>query len=130
MVGIQHASDSVESEAIELVLIHPEAKIAQQEAQYFMVAVVEETAVPELMTTLCTFMEVEVIAAIKHVQSVQHILGSVTVHDIEQDCDSHAVGSIDQLFEVVWGPVSATGGKKAINLVAKACVVCVLHDCH
>ena len=55
---VHHARDAIESEAIELILLHPEAQIAHQESHNFMGSIVEETAVPKVMTTLATFMEV------------------------------------------------------------------------
>lgn len=65
MVDVHHASHSVKPEAVKLVLFHPEPEVAHEEAENFVVAIVEETAVPELVTALCTLMEVLVVAAVK-----------------------------------------------------------------
>lgn len=45
-MGVQHTGDSVESEAIKTVLLHPEAQVAEKEAQHLMVAIVKQPAVP------------------------------------------------------------------------------------
>lgn len=45
-MGVQHTGDSIESETIKTVLLHPEAQVAEKEAQHFMVAIVEQSAVP------------------------------------------------------------------------------------
>lgn len=44
VVLVHHASDTVEAEPIELVDVHPEAQVGQQEAEDFMRAIVEQPA--------------------------------------------------------------------------------------
>lgn len=95
-----------------------------------MTAVVEQATVPQLVAAFGTFMEVEVVAAIEHVQPIQHILGRVAVDDVEQDGDAHAVRGVNQLLQVVWESVAAAGREEAVDLVAKACIVGMLHDGH
>lgn len=46
VVSIHHAGDTIEAEAVELIFLHPETEVAQQETQDFMTTVVEKTAVP------------------------------------------------------------------------------------
>ena len=58
MVCVQHAGNTVKSEPIKLIFIHPESKIAQQESEHFMVTVVEQPAVPEFMSSFAAFMEI------------------------------------------------------------------------
>jgi len=130
VVVVQHAGDAVKPESIELVFFHPEAKVAEQETQHFMTSVVEQSAVPKLVASLYTLVKVEMVAAIKHVQAVQYIFGCMAVDNIEQDSNTHPMSSIDQFFQVVWGPVATAGRKEAVDLIAKACIVCVLHNGH
>jgi hypothetical protein len=58
VVGVQHARDSIEAETVEHVLIHPETQIAKEEAQNFVGAIVEQPAVPQLVSSLCALVEV------------------------------------------------------------------------
>lgn len=74
MMSIQHARHTVETETIKLIFVHPEAEVAQEEAQDLMAAVVEQSAVPELMSAFGAFVEVAMIAPVKHVQTVEHVL--------------------------------------------------------
>jgi pentose-5-phosphate-3-epimerase len=83
VVDVEHASDTIKAEAIELVLIHPESQIAQEKPQDFVVAVVEEAAIPQIMLSPSTPMEVLVIRTVELVQAIQNILGSMAVNNIE-----------------------------------------------
>jgi hypothetical protein len=42
VMGVHHAGDSVEPEAIKHVLLHVEAEVGEEEAQDLVVAVIEE----------------------------------------------------------------------------------------
>lgn len=95
MVEVEHAGDSIEAESIKLVLLYPEAKVTQKEPQHLMAAVVEQPAIPLVVATFTTFMEVEVIRAIEHVDSIQHILRRMAVHHVKQDHQPHAVRSVN-----------------------------------
>ena len=130
MVSVQHAGDTIESETIEVVFLHPETQVAEQEAQNLVVAVVEQSAVPQLMSSLGALMEVQVVAAVEHVQTIEHVLGCVAVHHVQQHGDSHAMCSINELLEVIWEAIATARRKEAVDLVAETGVVGMLHDCH
>lgn len=130
MVGIQHASDTVKPEAIELVLIHPEAQVAEEESHNLVMAVVEKSAVPLIVYTLTTAVEVLVISAIKLVEAIEHVLGGVTVDHIEEHNNTHAVCRVDELLQVFRWSVAAAGCEKVVDLIAKTGVVCMLHYSH
>ena len=130
MVTVEHAGDTVEAEAIKLVLLHPESKVTQEEAQHFMAAIVEQPTVPQLMATLDTLMEIEVVGPIEHVNSIQHVLRSMAVHDVQQNHQAQAVGSVDELLEVLGGSVATAGGEEVVHLVAETGIVSMLHDGH
>lgn len=46
VVVVQHTRDTVKSETVELVLLHPEPQVAEEETQNFMVTIVEQPAIP------------------------------------------------------------------------------------
>lgn len=82
MMGIHHAGHAVESEAIELEFFDIEPQVAQQKAQHFMMAIIEEPAVPKFMTAFGTGMEILVIGAVELVQTIEDILGRMRVHNV------------------------------------------------
>ena len=83
MMLVHHTSHPVKTEAVELVHIHPVAKIAHQETQYFMVSVIEETTVPKLVSTSGSFVEVMVVAPIKMIQAIKDVFAGMRMNDIE-----------------------------------------------
>jgi hypothetical protein len=130
VVSVNHARDSIKAETVKLVLFHPEAQVTEQEPQHLVATVVEQSAVPQVMTAPCSLVEVEVVAAIEHVQSVKDVLGRVAVDDIEQNGNAHAVSGVNELLKLVGHTVTAACSEEAVDLVSKAGVVCVLHDGH
>lgn len=100
VVGVHHGGDAVEAEAVELVLFHVEAEVAEQEAEDLVVIVVEEAAVPELVSAFDAAVEVLVVCAVELVQAVVHILTGVGVDHVEQDGDAHAVGGVNEFFQL------------------------------
>lgn len=127
---IEHASDTIKSETIKVILVHPETQVAEQEAHNLVVAVVEQSAVPLVMATFASTMEVLVIGSVKLVQAVQNILGGVAMNDIEQYSNSQAVSGVNQLLEVLGGSISTAGSEEVVNLITKTGVVGMLHNRH
>ena len=129
-MGVKHAGYTVETETIELIFFHPESKIAEEEAENLMVAVVEQPAVPQLVSTPSSAVEVKMIRVVKHVQAVKNVLRSMTVDDVEKDCDTHAVSGVYELLKLVGETVATACREEAVDLVAKTCIVGVLHHRH
>lgn len=127
---VQHTCHAIKSETIKLVLIHPESQVAEQESHDFMMAVVEEPAVPLIMASPTTCMEILMVRPIKLIQSIEDILGSMTVDDIQQDDKTQAVGGVDKLLQILRRAIAAAGGEEIVDLVAKTGVVCMLHNSH
>lgn len=82
MVGVQHASDTVKAEAVELVLVHPETQVAQQEAKNFMTTIIEQSAVPKLVSPSGALVEILRIATVELIQTIQHVLRGMAVNDV------------------------------------------------
>lgn len=127
---VQHTRHAIESETIKLVLVHPESQVAEQESHDFMMTIVEEPAVPLIMTSPTTCVEILVVRPIELIQSIEDVLGSMTVDDIQQDNEAQAMGGIDKLLQVLRRAIAAAGGEEIIDLVAKAGVVCMFHNSH
>lgn len=92
--------------------------------------VVKEPRVPQLVPTSSSFVEVEVIAVVEHVQAISHILARMRVDYVEQDGDAHPVRSINKLLQLVWKTVTRRASEEGIDLIAEGSVVGVLHDGH
>ena len=117
-------------EAIKVVLLDVPSKIRQQEAQRLPVVVVEQPTVPHGVATALSAVKVAVVRAVEHVEAVEHVLGRVAVHDVEQHQHAQAVRRVDQLLELLGRAEPTRDGVEARDLVAEAGVVRVLHDAH
>ena len=93
-------------------------------------SVVEQATVPDWMVPSWPSMEVAVISAIKLVQTIRDVLGSMAVHDVKQDADAKTVGSVDHEHEFFGGTKTAANREETGDLVAKRRIVRVLHDRH
>ena len=130
MVRVEHAGNTIETVSIEPVLFHPEAEVTQQETQDLVVTVVEQTAVPQLVTALGTLMEVEVISAIKLVDPIDNILGRMAVNNVKKNHQTHAVGGINKLLQILGVSIATAGREEIVDLVAETGIVGMLHDGH
>lgn len=70
VMEVHHTRHSIKAEAIKLVFLHPEPQIAHEKAQNFMLPIVEETAIPEVMSSLATIVEVLVVSSVEMVDSI------------------------------------------------------------
>ncbi len=77
MIKIEHAGDAVESEAVEMVLLHPEAQIRKQEMQHLVLAVVEALRIPLPVLPSGTRVEILIIGAVEHIDTLGGILRAV-----------------------------------------------------
>lgn len=95
-----------------------------------MVTIIEQSRVPQFVSSLSTLMEIEMITTIEHVQPIFCILASVGVNDIEQDYNSHSVSSVDQVHQLLRSAISAGNSKEGGDLVSERSIVCVFLDGH
>jgi hypothetical protein len=82
---VHHARDSIKAEPIEHEYIHVESQIGEKEPQNFMTAVIEQSRIPELVSTTRTLMEVLVIGAIELVDTQWSVLvlrSDVPIQDV------------------------------------------------
>ena len=94
-MGVQHGSNSVESEPIGLVLLQPEPDIRQQKSKHLVFRVVKNPAVPQRMLSFLSTVKILVISSIPHIDALIDILGSVRVNQIDDDLHSQSMGFID-----------------------------------
>lgn len=130
MVEVEHTRHTIEPEPVELVLVHPKPEIAQEEPHDLVVTVVEQPAIPLIMTPLATFVEVLVIAPVKFVQSVENILRGMAVDYVQQYNKAYTVSGVDELLQILGRAVATARGEEIVDLVSKAGVVGMLHDRH
>ena len=63
-----------------------------------MSAVIKQPAVPEVVVSSPTSMEILVVSSVKAIQTIQDVLASVRVDDVKENAQSHSMGSVNQFF--------------------------------
>ena len=130
VVVVQHGGHTVKPEAVKMVLRHPELQVAQQEVEHTGLAVIKTLGPPGGMIPLGSVVEELPGRSVEHIDSLSGILHRVGVDHVQQHPDSHGMGSIDQVFQVL-GPTEPAGrGKEIGYLITEAAVIGVLHDGH
>ena len=120
MVLVHHTRHTVKPESVELKFLHPVTKVAQQKPEDLVRAIVEQPAIPQVMTTFATFMEIEVVGTVELVQTVQDVLARMGVHDIEEDGDTHLMSCVYQLLEIFRYTISRARSKEAGHLIPES----------
>jgi len=128
---IEHGSDTVETETVELILFKPEFAVREQEMQHLVLAIIEAKRVPGGMLAACTAQEILIIGTVETSEALHFILNSMAVYNIHDDSDSHAVGVVYQLFQLFGRTETGRGGEEAADVITERAVVRMLlyrHD--
>jgi hypothetical protein len=75
-------------------------------------------------------MEIEMVTTIEHIQPIINILRGMAVHNVEKYHQAHAMRSVNELLEIFRVSIATASCEKVVDLVAKAGVVCMLHNSH
>mmetsp|Transcript_43995 Transcript_43995/g.71580 ORF Transcript_43995/g.71580 Transcript_43995/m.71580 type:complete len:239 (-) Transcript_43995:782-1498(-) len=130
VMEVQHGRHTIETEAVEAVLLHPPPQIRQQESQNLPVPIVEQSAVPEVMLALASCMEILMICAVKVVDAIIRVGRRMRVHHIHQHHYAQLVSTVNQGLELLGRSTSATDSIEVGHVITKRCIVSVLHNSH
>lgn len=75
------------------------------------------------MTSFGSFVEIEMIGAIKLIYAIQNVLAGMRMNNVKKNSQTQAVGCINKLFQVFRCSISGAGGEKAGNLVPKSWIL-------
>ena len=130
VIVIEHAGHAVKAEAVEMILVHPELDVGEQEVQNARAAVVKALAAPGRMIALAARMEELVHRAVKAVDALGGVLNRMGMHQIQQHGQAKAVRLVDERLELVRRAVPGGRGEEVAHLIAEARVIRMLHDGH
>ena len=129
VVEVEHRGDGIDAQAVEVVAIEPEERIAEQEVADLGPAVVEDLGAPvAVLAEPGVGMLVEM-RAVEVAQAVR-VVGEVGGNPVEDDPVAMLVQRVDEVGEVVGRAESRRRGEVADRLVAPAAVERVLGDRH
>lgn len=104
-----------------------------------MVTVIEQTRVPEFVSSFGSFVKVLVVwrtlrkgatSSIELVETIKYVFAGVGVDNVKEDGDTVAMRRIDESLELLWCTETTRRREKVCYLIAKRGIVRMLHDCH
>ena len=102
VVQIEHGCDSIETEAIELVLFEPVLAVAQEEVEHVVACIVEAEAVPCWVLAAVASIEVLVSLSAEVAKAFELVLDSVAVNKIHDHGNAHAMCLVDESLQLLW----------------------------
>ena len=130
VVVVEHGGDTIEAEAVKVVLGHPEFQIAQQEVDDAGLAVIKALGVPGRVIAFRAVVEELPSGAVEHIDALGGVLYGVGVHNVQQDSQAHLMGLIHQVFQIIRLSEPAGGSVEIGHLVAKTTIIGMLHNGH
>ena len=126
VIEIEHRRHRVDAQAVDVKLLEPEQRVAQQERAHFVAAVVEDQRAPVLVLALPRIGVLVERGAVEARQAVL-ILRKVARHPVEDHADAGLVKGIDEELEVVGRAEAAGRREEADHLVAPRAGERMLH---
>src|SRR6266567_9103514 len=127
VIEIEHGSDGVHAEAVNVVFVEPEEGVGNQIVLHFIAAVVVDQRAPIGMRALARVGMLVEMAAVKLRQAVS-VAREMRGSPIENDADAGLVTAVDELHEFDRRTKAAGGGEVAESLVTPGTVVRMFHD--
>ena len=130
MVVVEHGGHTVKTEAVKVILSHPEFQVAQQEVEHTGLAVVKALGVPGRMIAFGTVVEELPGGTVEHVDALGGVLHRMGVDHVQQNPQSQLMGLVHQIFQILGLAEPGRGGIEAGHLIAEGAVVRMLHNGH
>ena len=81
------------------------------------------------MSAFRAFMEIQMISAVKLIETIENIFASMGMNNIEKDSEAHTMRCVDEFFELFRGAIAGARGEEACNLVPESYkLVSIIHE--
>ena len=117
VIEVEHRRNGVDAEAVDVELLEPEERVAEQKRADLVTAVVEDQRAPILMFALARVRMLVQRGAVEFREAVP-ILREMTRHPVENDAEPVMVALVDEIAEVVGRPEAARRREEPEHLVA------------
>jgi len=126
VVAVQHRSHPIHPQPVAVVALEPEQGARGQEAAHLVAAVIEDQAAPVRMKTFAGIGVLVQVASIELSQPVG-VGREMGWNPVEQHADAGFVEGVDQLHQLLGGPLPVAGREEAGDLVAPGTEKGMLH---
>ena len=130
VIVIQHGGYTVKPETIEVEFFQPELQVREQKMENTGSAIVEALCTPGRVFTLAAFMEELPYGSIEHIDTLSSVLYRMRMNQIQQHTDTHVMGFVNQILQILGLAEPGTGCVEICDLVAEASIVGMLHNGH
>ena len=121
IIEIKHGSNSIHTDTVKVIFLEPEDSRGDQEARYFITAVVEYICTPFLVFAQSPVLIFIAACAVETSQTVS-ITGEMCRYPVKDNADLLTVTFIDQIHQVLRSAVTGSGSIIARYLIAPASV--------
>ena len=130
MVPVKHAGDTVETETVDVIFLHPVLAVREKEVLCLILSIVEAARAPCRMPSLPAGIEIEVLLTIEHSKSLRLIVYRMRMNDIHHDRDSESVSIINKGLEFLRRTETRTQCIEVRHLVTERAVIRMLLKSH
>ena len=129
IVQIQHIGHCINAQSVNMVLIHPENRVGNQEALYLGAAIIKVGGTPACIVCTLRIVRLIQVAPIK-VTETRIILAEVPRHPVHDYADACLMCLINEITQVIRRTETAGSGIIAGSLIAPGAFIRVLTERH
>ena len=117
VIEIEHRRDCIDAQPVEMKLIEPEQRVADQEIPHLVASEIENERAPILLFALPRIGMLVKIGTVKLGQSMS-VLREMSRHPIHDDADPFLVKMIDQETKIVWRSIPRRRSEIRADLIS------------
>ena len=126
-VQVQHGSDGIDAQAVEVEFLQPVAGAGKQESAHFVPLVIEDQRAPVAVLGLARIVILVQCGAVE-IRQPMCVAREMSRHPVEQHADAGLVTLVDELTQLIRGAVAAGGREVAGGLIAPGVIQRMLGD--
>src|SRR5271170_1377619 len=100
VIKVEHRSNGIHSQAIDMVFVEPEKSVGDQEVSYFVATEIENQRSPIAVFPLPRISVFVKACSVEFSQS-EGVLGEVPGHPVQDDSDSFLVTTVDEMTKLI-----------------------------
>ena len=103
MVPVEHTGDTVEAETVQMVFLHPELAVGEEEILGLVLSVIETSRAPGRMSALRAPVEVEVLLSVEAAEPLGLIVHAMRMNYVHHHGNAPGMGVVHEMLELLRG---------------------------
>ena len=130
VVPVKHAGDSVETESVDMVFLHPVLAVGEKEVFCLILSVVEAARTPCRMAPLPSVVEVEGLLSVEVSEAFGFIVDRMRMNYVHDHGDAEAMSLVHKSLELLRSTEARAEGEEVRHLIAERTIVRMLLESH